>query len=290
MDQFIFLNVIMEVTGTLNDQSCKLMLKAKKLMFSVLAFPLLFNCLSYLIFESKFFLPLTDPSTPEDATHLIRYLIYLPRFFSSLYIFIAVSAIFNLLSVLVMVHASALIHKDDSFKIKDFPILTLKYWKGPLETNFYISLLSLGYWFLFFIILFPLVIFSTKLDAVAAKYPTLGILFAVLKSYSNFIWYFSMGIWLHAFGKAAENVKGMNPKLFLLNLFTGLVSYGLVNILRLIEWSSSFPVTLTYCLVLVSSVFLVRMFQLMTYTVTYFQCKSLQGKDADESLNISLLS
>ncbi|XP_010467699.1 PREDICTED: uncharacterized protein LOC104747715 [Camelina sativa] len=287
MDQFIFLMVVMEVAGTLNE-SRKHFLKDKKLMFLILACPLLVNCLSYLIFESSF-LPLTDPSTPEYATHLIRYLAYLPHFVRSLYIFIAVSAIINLLSVLVMVHASALTHGDDSFKIRDFPILTLQYWKGSPVTNFYSALFSLANWFLFFIIIFPLVIFSTKLDCMAAKSPALGVLFAVLKSYSNYVWDLSMFIWFHALGNAAKSVKVMKPKLFLFNLFIGLLSFGLVKIFRLIDWSSSFPVTLTYSFVLVSSVFLVRLFQLVTYTVTYFQCKSLQDKDA-ELLNISLLS
>ncbi|XP_019092072.1 PREDICTED: uncharacterized protein LOC104747711 [Camelina sativa] len=301
MDRFSFLNVVMEVASILNE-SRKLFLKNKNLMFSVLVFPLLLNCLVYLfnaiainpeitnlILESNL-LPMTDPSSPEFAIHLMRYFADFRQFVSSLYIFIAVSSIINLLSVLVMVHASALTHKDDSFKIKDFPVLTLKYWKGPLVTSFYIALFSLGYWFLFYIIIVSLVIFSTKLDTVAAKVRALWILFAVFESYLAIVWNLSMVIsiledtyGIQALGKAAKIVKGMKPKLFLLNLFFGLLSFGLFQILRLIDWSSSFPVILTTGLVFVSSVFVVRMFQLVTYTVTYFQCN--QGIDAEaESL------
>ncbi|CAL9223508.1 unnamed protein product [Arabidopsis halleri] len=299
MDRFSFLNVVMEVAGILNE-SRKLFIKNKKLMFSVLAFPLLLNCLVYLfnaiaikpeitnlILESSL-LPMTDPNTPEYAAHLMRVFADFRQFVSSLYIFFAVSSIINLLSTLVIVHASALTHKDDSFEIKDFPILTLKYWKGLLVTNFYIALFSLGYWFLFFITLLSIVFFSTKLDSLAAKSHALWILFAVFESYLAIVWNLSMVIsiledtyGIQALGKAAKIVKGLKPKLFILNLFFGLLSFGLVQILRLIDWSSSFSVTLTTGLVLVSSVFVVRMFQLVTYTVAYFQCKSLQGKDVD---------
>ncbi|XP_023642616.1 uncharacterized protein LOC17892506 isoform X2 [Capsella rubella] len=231
-----------------------------------------------LILESSL-LPMTDPSSPEFAAHLMRYFAYFRQFFSSLYIFIAVSSIINLLSVLVMVHASALTHKEDSFKLKDLPILTLKYWKGPLVTSFYIALFNLGYWFLFYIIIFSLFIFSTKFDTLAAKIRALWILLAVFESYLAIVWNLSMVIsiledtyGIQALGKAAKIVKGMKPKLFILNLCFGLLSFGLSQILRLIDWSGSFPAILATGLVFVSSLFVVRMFQLVAYTVTYFQC------------------
>lgn len=299
MDRFSFLNVLMEVVGILNE-SRKLFLKNKKLMFSVLVFPLLLTCLVYLlnafaikpeitnlILESSL-LPMTNPNTPEYAAHLMRVFADYRQFVGSSYIFLVVSSIISLLCTLVIVHASALTLKDDNVEFKDFPVLTLKSWKGPLVTKFYISLFSLGYWFLFFITLFPLLLFSTKIESLAAKTRTLVILFAVFESYLAIVWYLSMVIsileetyGIQALGKAAKIVKGMKPKLFFLNLFFGLLSFGLTQILRLIDFRRGFAVTLTIGLVFVSSIFAVRMFQLVTYTVAYFQCKSLQGKDVE---------
>ncbi|ESQ50576.1 hypothetical protein EUTSA_v10022778mg [Eutrema salsugineum] len=304
MDRFTFLNVLMEVAGILNE-SRKLFLKNKKLMFSVLVFPLLLNGLVFLfnvltikheitnlILEASL-LPI-DPSAPDYISHLMRVFADFRQFVVSLDIFFVVSSIINLLSVVVIVHASALTHKDDNIiKIKDFPLLTLQSWKGPLVTSFYIFLFSLGYWCLFFIILYPILLFSIKFDSLPAKSGTLWIIvlwimFVIFESYLAIVWNLSMVIsileetyGIQALGKAAKIVKGIKPKLFLLNLFFGVLVFGLVQIVRLVDLRRSFAVTLTSGLVLVSLVFAVRMFQHVTYTVAYFQCNSFQGRDVE---------
>ncbi|CAF2156984.1 unnamed protein product [Brassica napus] len=278
-------------------------------MFSVLVFPLFLNGLVYLfnvfaikpeitnLIQESSLIPLMDPSTPEYLAHLMKVFQDFQQFVVSSYIFAAVSSVINLLSTLVViVHASALTHKEENVKLKDFPTLTLKSWKGPLVTSFYIVLFSLGYWFLFFIVLFPLLLLSTKLDYLAAKSGALFVLFSVFESYLAIVWYLSLVIsileetyGIQALGKAAKIVKGMKPKLFLLNLFFGLVSFGLVQIVRRVDLNSSFAVILTIGLVLVSSVAAVRMFQLVTYTITYFQCKGLQGKDVESLRDVEYM-
>ncbi|CAN6859303.1 unnamed protein product [Brassica oleracea] len=282
-----FLNVLKEVMCILHE-SGKLFLKNKKLMFSVLVFPLFLNGLVYLfnvfaikpeitnLIQESSLIPMMDPSTPEYLAHLMKVFQDFQQFVVSSYIFAAVSSIINLLSVLVIVHASALTHK------------TLKSWKGPLVTSFYIVLFSLGYWFLFVIVLFPLLLLSTKFDYLAAKSGALFVLFSVFESYLAIVWYLSLVIsileetyGIQALGKAAKIVKGMKPKLFLLNLFFGLVSFGLVQIVKRVDLNRSFAVILTTGLVFVSSIAAVRMFQIVSYTITYFQCKGLQGKDAE---------
>ncbi|CAH8262457.1 unnamed protein product [Arabidopsis lyrata] len=314
MARFSFLNVLKDVVAILNE-SRKLFLKNKKLMFSVLVFPLLLNCLVYffnlfvivpeitnLILESSL-LPTTDPTSPEYAARLMRVFADFRQFVGHSYIFTAVSSIINLFSVLVIVHASALTFKDEKFKIKDFPALSLKSWKGPLVTYFYIALFSLGFGFLFFIILCPLLLFSTQFGSVAnigflaVEAGALLIIFAVSQSYFAIYWNLSMVISIleetygfQALGKAAKIVKGMKTKLFLLNLFFGLLAFGLAQILQLINLGRSFSVTLTTGLVLVCLVFAVRMFQLVTYTVAYFQCKSLQGKDVESLRDVEYMA
>ncbi|WZZ02737.1 hypothetical protein YC2023_088658 [Brassica napus] len=297
-----FVNVLREVMCILHE-SGKLFLKNKTLMFSVLVFPLFLNGLVYLfnvfaikpeitnLIQESSLIPLMDPSTPEYLAHLMKVFQDFQQFVVSSYIFAAVSSVINLLSVQVIVHASALTHKEENVKLKDFPTLTLKSWKGPLVTSFYIVLFSLGYWFLFFIVLFPLLLLSTKLDYLAAKSGALFVLFSVFESYLAIVWYLSLVIsileetyGIQALGKAAKIVKGMKPKLFLLNLF-----FGLVQIVRRVDLNSSFAVILTIGLVLVSSVAAVRMFQLVTYTITYFQCKGLQGKDVESLRDVEYM-
>ncbi|CAH2051305.1 unnamed protein product [Thlaspi arvense] len=274
-------------------------------MFSVLVLPLLLNGLVYLfdvfvikpeitnLINESSLLP-TDLNSPEYIPHRMRFLADFRHFFVSSCIFFIVSFITNLLSVLVLVHASALTHKDENIKIKEFPVLTLKSWKGPLVTNFYIFLFILCYWFLFSMILFTLIFFSTKLYFLVAKSGALWILFAVFECYLAIVWYLSLVIstleetyGFQALRKAAKIVKGTKQKLFLLNLFFGILSFGLAQIMTLVDLRRSFVLTLTTGLVHVSLTFAVWMFQLVTYTVAYFQCKSLQSKDVESLRDVA---
>ncbi|XP_019092728.1 PREDICTED: uncharacterized protein LOC104747714 [Camelina sativa] len=314
MGRFAFLNVLKEVAGILNE-SRKLFLKNKTLMFSVLVFTLLLNCLVFLfnIFviepeimnlmaESRL-LPTTDPSTPEYAACIMRIFADVRQIVASSYILTAVSSIINIFSVIVMVHASALTLKDENIKIKDFTVMSLKSWKGPLVTYFYIALFSLGYWLLLYIILFPILLSSTlsisDMGSLAVKSGALFIIFAVFQSYLAIVWNLSMVIsvleesyGIQALGKAAKIVKGMKTKLFLLNIFFGLLAFGLAQSLQVIinsRRSLSLTVTTGFilvCLVFVCLAFVVRMFQLVAYTIAYFQCKSSQGKDVESLTDV----
>ncbi|EOA32944.1 hypothetical protein CARUB_v10016272mg [Capsella rubella] len=255
MDRFLFFNVL--------SKSHKLFLKNKMLMFSVLICPLLLKCLVFLFNQ---------------------------KLVGSLYIFMAISfsSIINLYADIVIVHASALSLKNENIKIMHFPALAFKSWKGPLVTSFYIFLYHLGYGLLFYIILGPLCLFSLKLYSLVAKSIPLLFLFEVYESYLAIVWNFSMVISIlegtygtKALRKAAKVVKGMKPKLFLLNLSFRLLSFGLAEMLQLINWRISFLATLTTGLVFVCLVSALRMFQLVAYTVAYFQCKSVQVKDVE---------
>ncbi|CAN8257667.1 unnamed protein product [Cochlearia groenlandica] len=279
MERFSFLNVLKEVAGILNETR-KLFLKNKKLMFSVLIFPFLLNGLVYL------FNTLT--MKPEITTRIFE---DFRQFFFFPYIFLAVCSIINLLSVLVIVHASALIHKgDDNIDIKDFPVFTLKSWKGPFVTNFYTILFGFSYMFLFTLIFSPLVFFSTKHVYTVA----LVIVFVVYQLYIMVVWDLSMVVsileeetyGIQALRKGAKIVNGMKLKLFLVNIFFFLLSFGLSQIVGLLDMRSSFAVTLTVGFVNMSSIFALRMFQLATYTIAYFQYISFQGKDVESLMDV----
>ncbi|CAN6813169.1 hypothetical protein Bca4012_005289 [Brassica carinata] len=305
MGLFSFWKLLKEVVGMLNE-SRKLFLKNKKLMFSVSVFYLLLNGLLYLfnvltitpeitnLTQDLNLLPTMDPSSPEYMAQLMKVFADFRLFVVSSDIFNAVSFIINLLSVLVIVQASALTYKHENVKFKDFVVLILKSWKGPLVTSFYISLFSLGYCLFFVIILFPILLSSlsiASLFSLVAKVFVLLVLFLLFASYLAIVWYLSMVIsvleetyGIQALGEAAKIVKGMKPKLFLLNIFYGLLIFGLAQIVTLVslvvDRSQSFVVTLAIGLVLVVSAF-VGMFLLMTYTVAYFQCKSPHGQDVE---------
>ncbi|CAF1706678.1 BnaC03g74610D [Brassica napus] len=305
MGLFSFWELLKEVVGMLNE-SRKLFLKNKKLMFSVSVFYFLLNGLLYLfnvltitpeitnLTQDLNLLPTMDPSSPEYMAQLMKVFADFRLFVVSSDIFNAVSFIINLLSVLVIVQASALTYKHENVKFKDFVVLILKSWKGPLVTSFYISLFSLGYCLFFVIILFPILLSSLSIASLfflVAKVFVLLVLFLLFASYLAIVWYLSMVIsvleetyGIQALGEAAKIVKGMKPKLFLLNIFYGLLIFGLAQIVALVslavDRSQSFAVTLATGLYLAVSTFVV-MFLLTTYTVAYFQCKSPHGQDVE---------
>ncbi|XP_013738059.2 uncharacterized protein BNAA06G25130D [Brassica napus] len=305
MGLFSFWKLLKEVVGMLNE-SRKLFLKNKKLMFSVFVFYLVLNGLLYLfnvltitpeitnLTQDLNLLPTMDPSSPEYMAQLMKVFADFRLFVVSSDIFNAVSFIINILSVQVIVHASALTYKKENVKFKDFVVLILKSWKGPLVTSFYISLFSLGYCLFFLIIIFPILLSSlsiASLFSLVSKIFVLLVLFLLFASYLATVWYLSIVIsvleetyGIQALGEAAKIVKGMKPKLFLLNIFYGLLIFGLAQIVALVslavDRSQSFAVTLATGLYLAVLTF-VAMFLLMTYTVAYFQCKSPHGEDVE---------
>ncbi|KAJ4897124.1 hypothetical protein Rs2_23918 [Raphanus sativus] len=305
MGQFSFWNLLKEFASMLNE-SRKLFLKNKKLMFSVLVFYLLLNGLLYSfnvltitpeitnMTQDLNVLSTMDPSSPEYMAQLMKVFADFRLFVVSSDIFNVVSFIINVLSVIVIVHASALTYKHENVKFKDFVVLVLKSWKGPLVTSFYISLFGLGYCLFFLIILFPIILSSlsiASLFSLVAKIFVLLVLFTLFGSYLAIVWYLSMVIsiveetyGIQALGEAAKIVKGMKPKLFLFNIFYVLLISGLAQIVTVVslvvDRSQSFAVTLAIGLVLVVSAFM-GVFLLMTYTVAYFQCKSPHGQDAE---------
>ncbi|WZY87956.1 hypothetical protein YC2023_044691 [Brassica napus] len=235
-----FLNLLKEVVGMFNE-SRKLFLKNKKLMFSVLVFSLLLNGLVYLfniltitleitnLTQHLKLLPTMDPSSAE-------YIALLMEVFAEFGLFFVSSDIFG-------VHASALTYNDENVNFKDFVVLSLKSWKGPLVTYFYICLFSLGYWLFFVTILFPLLFLSTaSLISFAAVTCVLLVLFALFASYLAIVWYLSLVVsvldetyGIQALGEAVKIAKGMKPKLFLLNLFFGLLIFRLAQIETLVS-------------------------------------------------------
>ncbi|CAA7022195.1 unnamed protein product [Microthlaspi erraticum] len=205
MGLFSFSDVLKDVSGMLNE-SRKLSLKNKKLMFSVLVFPLLLNGLVYLynVFPTK-----PERSTPPqlDVSSCISMIVWTIPFIT------------DLVSVLLIVHASAHAHKRENINIKHIPVLTLKSLKRPLITSLYIDLVLVGFSFLFVIIFSPLFLYSPSFKSLFAKPGPFRFLLLPIPSYLGIVWDLSMVIsileethGIHALGKARKIAKGMRPK------------------------------------------------------------------------------
>lgn len=84
---------------------------------------------------------------------------------------------------------------------------------------------------------------------------------------------------LEALGKGAALVKGKRLQGFLLNVFFNLVFFiafhGYKMILR------KHPSPTASLMVLTSVISLVKIFQMVAYTVFYFQCKELHGEEIE---------
>ncbi|XP_010525750.1 PREDICTED: uncharacterized protein LOC104803513 [Tarenaya hassleriana] len=299
MGSSAFLNALMELSGILNE-SCKLFLKNRKLMFFVMVLPLFLNSAVYLInffsikaevtnliLESSL-LSTTDPNTLEYSALLMRIFSDIRLFVGSAYIFLVVHFIVSLFFSVAVVRASALTHAGKNVQFRTFLVLTVKSWKQLLVTYFYITLFVLGYLFLFLITLLPVLLFSPGFSYLKARGIVVWIIFAVFESYLAIVWQLSVVIsileetyGIQALGKAARIAKGMKPSLFLVNLSVGILSLGLGQCIRLSNGTYPSTGNVLIGLVVVNSLFLVNMFRLVVYTVSYFHCKSVHGEEVE---------
>ncbi|GAY48470.1 hypothetical protein CUMW_111880 [Citrus unshiu] len=135
---------------------------------------------------------------------------------------IVITATYLFLSTATII-ASAATHGGESLFFKELLLSTLKSLKRPFFTWFYITLLGLGYSFLFLGNLLPMMLIIQQPIASKALLITIGILASILYNYLAVIWGFAFVIFssgskicwkLRLLGKAAQIVKGMAASWF----------------------------------------------------------------------------
>ncbi|XP_038700768.1 uncharacterized protein LOC119997678 [Tripterygium wilfordii] len=241
------LEMISGFLGILRD-AYKTFCKNVKLMLSVALLTLSFNSIIYLsnfvsimpltsdFFNKQTLLPTTTPGSPEFASLLLSIQQDLRIFVGVEWIFLIINFISALFITTVVIFASAYMHNGKALSFKELLLKTLKAWKRPLVTWFYVTLLASGFLIVFIIILIPVFLVMDSPFKPSIVSIVLIVLVAVLYTYLAVVWTLALVVsvledkrGIEALGKAAQLVKGMKLEGFLLNLVFTILSSGLLQ-------------------------------------------------------------
>ncbi|KAM4133548.1 hypothetical protein ACJW30_01G338000 [Castanea mollissima] len=171
----------------------------------------------------------------------------------------------------------------------------VKSWKRPLITFFYLTLFELGYCFLTWATLVPLVLIFP--DHVTLSEIIILIPAVVFLSYLAVVWNLACVVsvleekcGIDALGRAAVLVKGFKLSGFFLNNVFGIPSLVLIPGFRLANSEKSTAIRVSVVLVMLNCLWLIKMFAFMSFTVFYYECKNNLGEKEIESLEYTKLS
>lgn len=281
-------------------ESNKMFFQNTKLMFSITILILLLNSsllLSY-IFSIKpvvtdlavqaSLLQLTTPGTAEFYK-LITAVKEDVRIFAGVeWIFILAMYVTSLFSAAATISAAGVTYRGKDKPLKDLILGVLKSWKRPTITWFYVTLLQAGYGFFLWASLFLFTLMLAGQVSFSAIYWVILILATIFLSYLAVVWTLSLVVsvmeercGIDALGKAGQLVKGFEIRGFLLNLLFAVLFSAVIQGSRLIKVEQSEVIRLLIVLLVSNSVWLLKMFQLMAFTVFYYECKKNSGEETE---------
>ncbi|OMO51022.1 hypothetical protein CCACVL1_30051 [Corchorus capsularis] len=297
-----FIPLLLDLLTLLVD-TYKIYLKNGRLMALIAALIISLHSMLYLfnIFSLKplisdllikqSFLLLTSPGTPEFTNVFVGIQSDIKIFAGVEWIFLLLSAIASIFFTVSITHASALIRGGKTTSMKDLVIRTIRSWKRPFVTSFYITLFSLGYIFLSLITLLPLVLILGNQVISSYSGILLSILAMVFYIYLSVVWNLSIIVsileeksGIQALGKADGIVKGMKLQGFILSLVLTILSVILFQGFRWIinfNVKRSETVRILMVLLVLNSIWMVRMFGHTAYTVLYYKCKKNHGEEVE---------
>lgn len=271
-----------------------------KLMASITILILLLNSLLLIsnIFSIKevvgdfatkaMFLQIITPGT-SDYYKLIIALKEDARFLARVeWIFFLAIYVTSLFSAATAISASGATYRGKDISIKDLLLGVVKSWKRPSITFLYITLLQSGYLFFtwatlcIFMLMFVGEVFLPAISWIII------ILATVFLSYLAIVWTLAFVVsvmeercGIDALGKAGELVKGLEMSGFFLNLVFGVVASVVYQGFRLININQSAVIRLLIVLLVSNSLCLLKVFEMMAFTVLYYECKKNKGEETE---------
>ncbi|XP_059635787.1 uncharacterized protein LOC132277967 [Cornus florida] len=283
-------------------KSFKILFQSGRLMCIIASLTFLLYSLFYLAnnFSIK---PLTKDlaiklislyTTTPTSPNFINLLIGIKEDFGALlgleWAFVLAYSILSLFSTVATILVSAeTLCKNQNFSLHDLISRLRSSWMRPIVTSFHITLLGLGYTFIFLAVVIPILMI---LDPSVPSKPiaiVLAILATIFYVYLSVYWILALVITvmeescygIEALGKAATLIKGKRLLGFVLQFLFMLLSVIAVQGLRMINVKQS---QVNYTIIVLVMIFfglLVKMFQFMAYTVLYFQCKKIHGEEIE---------
>ncbi|XAR51216.1 hypothetical protein NMG60_11005778 [Bertholletia excelsa] len=235
------------------------------------------------------FLILLGPRNPELAHLLVGIKkdlrIILGLELAILIMSLAVSLLFTGATVI----ASALAYKGNSLTFKDLKSRLARSCMRQFITLFHVALLITGYVILVLAILILLIVFTDPPNVSKATSIAIRIVGLLFWSYLSVVWVLAIvasviedscyGI--EALGKASALVKGNRLHGFALNFLLMLPLLIIEPGYKMSMDKKSLWIKIVIKLLLIILYCLVTMFQFVTFTVLYFQCKKAYGEEIE---------
>ena len=240
-------------------------------------------------------LQFTTPGTSKFAKLVTAVRQDLQVFAGLEWIFIVTTYVTSLFCAATTILASGVTHRGIDISIKELLLRVMKSWKRPLITFFYLTLFELGFCFLTWATLFTLVLIFP--DHVTLSEIIIFIPAAVFLSYLAVVWNLAFVVsvleekcGIDALGRAAVLAKGFKLSGFFLIIVFGIPSLVVIPGFRLANSEKSTTIRLSVVLVMLNCLWLIRMFELMAFTVFYYECKNNHGEKEIGSLEYTKLS
>ncbi|KAI6682520.1 hypothetical protein NL676_036401 [Syzygium grande] len=261
-------------------------------LYSLLFLAIVFSlrpAISHLITKSGMLL-ITSPTSADYPYLLLSIRENVGLFFALEWVFILLCSLCSILFSAMTIYASATVHGGKNLSTKDLAIAVARSWTRPLVTFFYIALFSNGYLFIVINLMIPLVLLRANIATVI-----LCILAALLYTHLAVVWTLGFIVsvleedksGLEALAKAGRLVRGRKAHGFALSLVIMVLSILMSQVVRLVSIRQSNGAYIVIGLVMLNSLWLVRMFGLMAYTVFYYECKNFHGEESNK-LMVSL--
>ncbi|CAK9141225.1 unnamed protein product [Ilex paraguariensis] len=206
------------------------------------------------------------------------------------YIFICATLALALYTTTATIFISATSYCSTTMSIKDLVLKVARSWKRPFITGFYTTLLGIGYISVLMVTTPTILMISDNLIASKAIVIIFAILGAILSLPLTAICVLALVIsvmeedcyGIEALGKAGKLVKGNRVQCFILSLLFMVAALILYQCFRVVKNDELLGTsTILIGLFRIYSLYLVNMFQFMTYTVVYFRCKKNHGEEME---------
>ncbi|XP_015081187.2 uncharacterized protein LOC107024716 [Solanum pennellii] len=199
----------------------------------------------------------------------------------------------SIFSTNTIILISSISYYNETLNFKDLGIKILKSCKRLIFTMFYTTIIVIGYFFFCFSMATPFLATSNLYDF------SMVIIFAIIAYiiylYLSIVWVMALVVSIveegnygvMALGKARKIIKGNEMKGFILNIVFNLLAliifWGTQIIIK--KWSVNKKNSM---FILVSGSCLLKVFELVNYTVLYFNCKKEKGEEEVVELQESI--
>ncbi|XP_030535569.1 uncharacterized protein LOC115744492 [Rhodamnia argentea] len=292
------LAVLLSFVQTLVEAQ-KIFLRNGRLMISIAASTVLLYSLLLLtnifsvrpavghLIANQSMLLITSPTSTEYSYLLMSVQKNIGLFFGLEWVFVLLYSACSILFSTVTIYASATTHGGKNPSASDLAIAVAQSWTRPFITFFYITLFGIGYLFLVLALMVPLALPRASIATVI-----LSILAALLYAHLAVVWTLGLVVsvleedksGLEALAKAGRLVKGREVHGFALSLVIVVLSILMSQIVRFVSIRQSNGAYVGIGLLMLNSLWSVRMFGLMAYTVFYYECKKFHGEESNESM------